>query len=263
MAKLPAMLSPAREVKPVTSVVRCMLIMDALSQDTRPRGISELARELGLPRSTVYGLCHTLADGGVLTRVNRAAFQIGPQVLAWSNAFEGQNSIAMVFAALADAREDDEAMNLSILSGRDVMYIACRPGSDPLAVRFREGLKFPAPHTATGKAILSTLPDEEVATLLAGDWPEPPSPNSLRTIDELLVDLAQTRRRGYAIDSGQLRGSLVSCGAPVFEAASGGRAVAGVSVAMLEGRARGDRIKRAGSMVIEFAAEFSRRLGAM
>ncbi len=253
---------PERGAKPVPALVRFNAIMDALSADPRPRGVSELARELGLARSTVHGLCKTLAEFDILTRVTANEFSIGPKVLTWSNAFAGQNSVTRVFNAMVEMIKGPDALNLSILSGRDVMYIGYREGSDPLAMRFREGLRLPAVYTATGKAMLSTLPDDEVVELFAVDWPPPLTSKSVRTIDELLSELAETRARGYSIDNEQLRDSLVSTGAPVYAADSHARAVAGISIAMLEGRATPEAIERTGKRVIGIAAELSRRLGA-
>jgi DNA-binding IclR family transcriptional regulator len=255
------MASIAPDVKPVPALVRAKRILDALAEDTRPRGISELARELSLPRSTVHGLCWTLVDMGLLERVNGSDFAIGPHALMWAQAFENQSSITRAFAAVADSMQLAETINLSVLSGRDVMYIGCRQGTDPLGVRFREGLTFPAAYTATGKAILSTIADADVSELFRDGWPAPVTPRSVADVDGLLSELRETRERAYSIDNGQLREAMTCCGAPVFSAGSGGVAVAGVAIALLSGSATDSAVARTGKLVSSFAAELSRRLG--
>src|ERR1700761_5410425 len=104
---------PTRATKPVPALVRAKQILDTLSADGHPRGVSDLARALALPRSTVHGLCRTLVDLGLLVRVNSTEFAIGPHVLFWSNAFESQSSLTQAFAALADGLDWAEAVNLS------------------------------------------------------------------------------------------------------------------------------------------------------
>lgn len=248
--------------KPVPALVRAKRIMDALAQDAQPRGISDLARTLDLPRSTVHGLCRTLADLGLLVRVGATQFTIGPHVLSWANAFESQNSITQAFTSIAELVDRPEAINLSILAGREVMYIACRQGSDPLGVRFREGLRFPAAYTATGKAILATMPDADVRALFDGHWPNPLTSAGVADVDGLLAELEQTRRRGFSIDNGQLRDAMICFGAPVFAAGHGRAAVAGVAIAHLSGtdiEAVGAEI---GGVVSRLAADMSQRLGA-
>jgi IclR family transcriptional regulator, blcABC operon repressor len=255
--------SPApAEPKPVPALVRFNAIMDALSTDPRPRGVSELARELSLPRSTVHGLLRTLADLQILMRVNDTDFVVGPHVLAWASAFTSQSSLTKAFTALADGSGVPETINLSILVGSDVMYISCRQGSDPLGVRFREGLRFPAAFTATGKAILSTMTDSEVSEVVQGGIPEGLTAKSVDDVDVLRAELAETRERGYSIDDGQVRDAMICCGAPVFATGSERRAVAGVAMAMLSGQATESDKSTLGESVRAFADELSRRLGA-
>ncbi len=250
------------DAKPVPALVRFSAIMDALSGDTRPRGVSELARELTLPRCTVHGLCRTLAGVGVLSRVNATDFTIGPHVLSWANAFGRQNRMVRQFVSLAESMERHEGLSLAVLAGRDVMYLSVHKGNDPLAVRFSEGLRFPAPYTASGKAILSTYTADEVVALMGDDWPEPPSSRSVRDIHALLRELDETRERGYSVDNGQMRPSLLSCGAPVFGDDPHGHAVAGVAMGMISPHATDASVRRTGEEIIAFAREVSRGLGA-
>ncbi len=120
--------------KAVPALVRTKKILDALSTGGKPKGVSDLARMLDLPKSTVHGLCHTLVDLGLMMRVGPNQFAVGPHVLSWANAFEGQSDLTQEFMRIADANDliSKQAINLSILTGREVMYVACRRGTDPL-----------------------------------------------------------------------------------------------------------------------------------
>jgi DNA-binding IclR family transcriptional regulator len=252
---------PRTAAPPVPALVRAKRVLDAICEDNRPRGSSELARELGLPRSTVHTLCRTLADLGLLVRVNSTEFSIGPHVLSWAKAFEDQSSMTQAFAELAEPLDWAEAINLSVLTGREVMYISCRQGSDPLGVRFREGLRFPAAFTATGKAILSTMSDEDVVAMYEEDWPEALTSTTVGSLDALLGELAEVRQRAYSVDNGQLREAMFCCGAPVFSAGGGATAVAGVAIAILQTDVSESSVRRIGEAASSFAAELSRRLG--
>ena len=253
---------PPLRTKPVPALVRTKRILDELAADNRPKGASELARSLGLPKSTVHGLCRTLVDLGLLLRVGATQFVIGPHVLSWANAFEGQSNLTQAFASLADDATRPESINLSILAGQDVMYVGCRQGSDPLGVSFRVGLRFPAPYAATGKAIFSTMPEEEVTRLFSDHWPSPLTQNSVTGVDALLRELEATRERGYSIDNGQLREAMICFGAPVFGPGNSQSAIAGVAAGVLSAGLSDDHKGEIASWVREFAAELSRRLGA-
>lgn len=248
--------------KPVPALVRAKRILDALASSSQSKGISDLARELDLPRSTVHGLCRTLADLGLLATNGAHQFVIGPHVLSWANAFESQNSIALAFATVSEPVDLSETINLAILVGQEVMYIASRQGSDPLGVKFHAGLRFPAPFTATGKAILSSMKDSDVAALFANHWPGPLTQKSVGNVDALIAELDATRRRGYSIDNGQLRESVIGFGAPVFAAGHGPNAVAAVAVGILSGRDVETTGREVGPTVSRLAADLSKRLGA-
>jgi DNA-binding IclR family transcriptional regulator len=248
----------------VPALVRAKRMLDHLSVDGRAEGVSELARALGLPKSTIHGLCKTLADLGILARVGSAQFSIGPHVLAWANAFQSQNSLVAEFQRLTMGRRailKDESLNLSVLSGNSVLYVACRNGSSPLGLSFRTGMSLPAVFTATGKAMLSTFPIEDVQELLGGSWPKPFSRSSVRSFKAFRHELDEVRRRGYSIDNGQLREGMFCFGAPVFAAGSD-RAIAGIAVGLLTVEVTGDTAARYGADVQRLAAELSRRLGA-
>ena len=94
-----------------------------------------------------------------------------------------------------------------------MVYIACRNSTSPLGVTFRVGMRLPAPFTATGKAILSAWSDDRVRTLMTNRWPEPLTANSVRHVDALLVELGETRARGFSMTT--VKSERV-CGALAF-----------------------------------------------
>lgn len=250
--------------KAVPALVRTKRILDALAAGGKPKGVSELARMLDLPKSTVHGLCHTLVDLGLMIRVGPSQFAVGPHVLAWANAFEGQSDLTQEFMRIADILDPDllskEAINLSILTGVEVMYIACRRGTDPLGVSFRPGVRLPAPFTATGKAMMSTMRPEVVERIMGNTWPEPWTRHSVRSLDAFMRELEETRLRGYSIDNGQLRDAMVCFGAPVFNATDD-HAVAGLAIGLLSGEVNEASTERVSRAVRLIADRLSHRLG--
>jgi DNA-binding IclR family transcriptional regulator len=248
--------------KAVPALVRTKKILDALSTGGKPKGVSELARMLDLPKSTVHGLCHTLVDLGLMMRVGPSQFAVGPHVLSWANAFEGQSDLTQEFMRIAEATDliSEQAINLSILTGREVMYVACRRGTDPLGVSFRPGVRLPAPFTATGKAMMSTMRPEEVEAIFGDEWPEPWTKQSVPDLKTLMRELEETRERGYSIDDGQLRDAMVCFGAPVFNA-SDDHAVAGIAIGLLRGEVNDTSRAQVSHAVRTLADKLSHRLG--
>ena len=248
--------------KGVPALVRGTRVLDAVMESDRPLTVSDLARQLALPKSTVHGICATLLDLGLLARRNATSFLIGPRVMRWASAFLAQTDLTAEFAQLWDSLTElaDETITLSVLDGPEVVYLACRNSSSPLGITFRIGMRLPAPFTATGKAILSTMPEAQVRKLLAGRWPAPLTPRSVPGIEALLAELAECRRRGFSIDDGQTREGMYCFGTAVRD--SSNLAVAGVAVSLLAARVDAITMALAAECVQSIAGRLSARLGA-
>ena len=259
--------SSATEAEPLKTtapaVVRAVHILDVIAASSEPVALADLARETGVPKSTLHGLCDTLVKLRLVKRHANGGMTMGSYVMGWANAFLSQTNITEEFRAVWEASRAfaQETVTLSVLDGAEVIYLACHNGNRPLGVTFRIGMRLPAPYTATGKAMLSTLPPGEAADLLAGAWPAPLTRASVATYPALAEEMAQVRRDGYSIDNGQMREGMICFGAPVFDA-SGERAVAGLAVSFLTNEIDAETGRRIGRQMRELADQLSVRLGA-
>lgn len=217
----------------VPALVRAHAILDLVTASETMPTVSEMARRLDLPKSTVHGLCATMVNLGILVRQQDNSFRIGPHVMRWSNAFVATADLVAEFTAIFDDIDvlTQETITLSVIEGAEVMYIACRNSTLPLGITFRIGMRLPAPFTATGKAILSTMPAKNIRGIMANRWPQPLTTNSVQDIDGLLAELEETRRRGFSIDNGQVRDGMTCLGVPVHNSIN--KVVAGVAVSFL------------------------------
>lgn len=263
----PSASTAADEPKSTSPAVgRAVRILDLVARNARPLSPADLARETGLPKSSLHGLCETLIQLRLLQRTGNGALAMGPHVMTWANAFLAHTNILQEFyvAWQESGLFTMETITLSVLDGRDVVYIACQNGTRPLDVTFRNGMRMPAPYTATGKAMLSTLPDDEVRMLLLdAPWPQPLTRRSVPTIDALMPELAHCRAGGFSIDDAQVRDGMHCFGAAVFDASSQQRAVAGLAVSFLEvDLDRPGKVAEIGRDIRALADQLSARLGA-
>lgn len=246
----------------VPALVRMRSLMDLIAGSSKSLSLSALARELELPKSTVHGLCNTLIDLGLLARKSDNSFRIGPHVMRWANAFMMNSDLTSEFVGLWDSLDvfRGQTITLSVLEGAEVVYIACRNSDAPLGVTFRIGMRLPAPFTATGKAILSTMTDDQVRAIMANRWPVSLTANSVKTIESLLKELDDVRRRGYSIDNGQVQEGMWCFGTPVLNSAN--KAIAGVAVSMLKSEMHKDQLDIIPKNIRHVASMLSYRLGA-
>jgi len=248
----------------VPAVERAVRLIDALAASREPLPLAELARRLALPKSSVHGLLATLVAHGLARRDEDGSFSLGSRPLQWADAFAAQSDVLRAFDLHAQRAQAlaTETVMLAVLEGDQVLYLACRPGSRPLAVNFRVGGRFPASCTASGKAMLATLPPERLQALLD----ERPLPaltrHSVASPQLLRRQLAQARKLGVAVDDEETAEGMQCFGAPVF----GPRrpeAVAAVAVSVIKASLDTHRRQELVGAIGALARQLSAALGAL
>lgn len=249
------------------AVGRAAAILDCIARAGRPLSFTDLTRILELPKSSLHGLCLTLVQLDLLRRLDSGLLSLGPHVVTWANAFLARIDITQEFFASWDDMRvlPDETITLSVRDGQEVVYVSCRNGTRPLGFTFKTGMRIPAVYTATGLAMLSTLPDQSIYKLLdspQATWPPPFTSKGLANSEELVLELAEVRRRGFSIDREGVREGMYCFGAPVFDSHSP-EAVAGVAVSILANEVDRKLEQQAGLAVRQLADRLTQRLGGL
>ena len=116
-------------------------------------------------------------------------------------------------------------------------YVARHDGRQPIRLASEIGRRLPASCTALGKATLASLDQDDLADRLRGVEALPVlTPNSHRRVSELLDDLDEVRRRGYAVDEEETAEGIVCLGVAIPRRRPG-EGPYGVSVTLLKARA--------------------------
>ena len=245
----------------VPAVARALTLLDRLARGREPMTLARLSSELGLPKSSVHGLCTTLVSFGYLRRQADGTFLIGPRVMGLAEAFVAGTDVAQEFNALsaASGMTPEETVLLSVLSGNEALYVSVRNSARPLGLAFNVGMRLPAYLSGSGKAMLAQLPGDEVRRRFTGQISNRLTSKGPRDIDALLKELALTRKRGYSIDDEAVREGVYSFGAPVFDAS--GDAVAAVAVCINKAQLGSDRGARHRDAALDVARRLTERLG--
>lgn len=255
--------SEAPEPTLVQSLVHGLQILDLFSDTRSVLGIGEMARELGVHRSTTSRLAATLASCGYLARTAEPGrYRLGARLLKLGELATSEldlQSIALEELGALVERVGETA-HVGVLEGREVMSILVIDGWHPLRLHGQVGKRSPAHCSSLGKALLSRLDGEDLADLFGGAKFEPCTPNSVRTMGALRAELAKTRQRGYSLDDEELEVGLRCVGAPVFDRS--GAAAAAISMSGPVSRMQGKMLAQLAKDVPAVAARISERLGA-
>jgi DNA-binding IclR family transcriptional regulator len=186
----------------VKSADRTLEILEALADSPHRRGLSELAQELRIPKSSLHAILRTMAARGwVEATGDGTRFGLGLRALRAGVAYvESDDTVTMVGHLLDDlAREFGETVHLGRLDGADIVYLAKRDSIHPLRLFSAVGRRLPAHATALGKALLARRSPAEVDSLV-GPSPRRLTPHTITARAQLRADLAAARARGYAVD---------------------------------------------------------------
>lgn len=191
------------ERDPSPAVTRSLSILELLaSSEGRPLPPAEIARRLGIAKSSTINLISALEEGGMISRtlngctLGRATAEIG-------GAYAEQFNQAREFYSVCEASEllRSHVVQMTVLAGLDALYLARHEGRRRFRLGTPLGSQLPAALTATGNAHLMRMSDDEVIALVGPTEPFPQlTQDSVRDLGGLLEKIRESRSRGYAVD---------------------------------------------------------------
>ncbi len=252
---------PPTQPKPtVPAVARAARALDVVAGSAGGMTVSEIARAIAAPKSSCLSVCTTLVEAGLLMRSGSGTYQLGFKVLELGRAYLARSDVATEFrrvdAELGLLAED--TVLLSLLDGRDVLYVQARAGCRPVVVHYDIGMRFPAHCTAGGKAMLAALPLPAVASRYADGRIDRLTRHSVASLPDLTRELARVRARRYAVDDEETALGMICLGAAVL---GPGGPVGALSVSMVKAAVDAERARLAAESLLRLAHALTARLG--
>jgi DNA-binding IclR family transcriptional regulator len=242
----------------VPAAERTLALLRVLARHPRPVGATQLARELDLPRSSVYHLLAVLEREGFVVHLPEeqryglgvAAFEVGSAYLR----HDGLERLARPLLRALVAAVDGTA-HLGVLDGRDVLYLGKEQGAEPAVLVTEIGIRLPAHLTASGRALLAHDPPAQLTARFGGlrELADRTGRGPRRLVDLRRV-LTAEGGRGWSREDGEVTEGVGSVAAAAFDHA--GRAVASIGVT---GRPAPD--DAVATAVVATAARLTARLG--
>lgn len=215
----------------VRSVERAVDILERLAPPGRALSLTELARDVRAPKSTVLAIARTLTARGILA-VDREtrSYRLGLGLAR----FHPGSAAALDLNALAKphlealAQETRETAYLTVPEG-DAVYYTCKVDSpEPVRYMAQVGVRRPLHAIASGKLCLAHMSDAEVRAYVRRTGLPRFTARTVVTSARLFHELGAIRRRGHAVNRGEFVPDLFGVSAPVTDEA--GRMIAAVNV---------------------------------
>ena len=245
------------------SVQRAIAIMETLLQRNEPLGVSEIARTLGIPRSTAYGIVNVLSAAHYLeSSGDDGRLFLGPKLFALGMAYGNRIDLMKAGAPIVKELRDvtGETVQLSVLESDMLLVLMKEEGSHPVRIISRVGSRVPVNWAAGGRLIVSDLNDDELRRLLRETVRPSPTGKASTNVEFLMRQIRKFRHRGYSVELNETNEHAGCVAAPVIDAS--GRCIAAISIAAPEQRLKVPNRTRLIVAVCESARQLSHRLGA-
>lgn len=249
----------------VRSVARAMRLIEIVADGPlEGQSLSEMARALGISKSTTLALARTLTAFGMLRDVRPGPrYKLGPAFIRLGDIARNQLPLGDLYRPLLTELADLTKMTSRVAICDDGFPVFIERVDGPGSVRFHTPLgQREIPHaSAAGKAMLATMTDAQVRAVCERTGLHARTGRTITDIDSLLANLALARDHGFAVDDEE-DAEGIFCVAAVFFGHDGSCAGA-VSVTGIKGDLPGWRVNELGRTVRRYADQVSQTLGGL
>lgn len=220
--------SAKSDAPPLSSIAKALLVLECVGLSER-RTLTDIAKDVRLPKSTLLRLLHALIARGFLRRTAHGEYAVSLKL--WRIGCSALDSGAVRDEVLPLLRElverTGETAHYAAYEDGSSVYIEKVDGLHPIRSYTAVGGRSPAYATATGKALLAWRDESEIAEI--GRLAQRFTDATIAGAEAVLREAAKTRKQGYAINRGEWRTSVWGIAAPVFNRRAKVIAAVGIS----------------------------------
>jgi len=202
----------------VKTAARTLELFEAFTGECKPLSLTDIARAIGAPVSSCFGLVKTLENRGYLYSVGaRRAFYPTRKMLDNVRRIAAHDPLADIARPVLEvlSRQSGETVLFSRRAGDGVVYVDVIESAHKIRYAAQAGEFFPIHCSASGKAILASMPGDERRDLVAGLRLERITPNTITKKSVLLKELASSLERGWFVNRGEHVDDVMAIAVPV------------------------------------------------
>ena len=241
-----------------STLLKGLTVLEYLAKSDAPRGISDLARALGLNKSNVHRTLQTLIAAGYVRAISSGTyectlklFELGSVVLARVDVRQAAEPFMQSLA-----EQTRETIHLSVLDEAEVIYLHKIESPHPVRAYSSIGGRAPAYCVASGKALLAY--NDKVLQALPDRLPAFTT-RTISSLDKLKRELERVRAQGFAINRGEWREGV--CGLAAIVQDARGKGIASIGISGPSDRLNLAALRRFSNMVVDASRSLSRALG--
>ena len=202
----------------VKTAARTLDLFEAFTGECKPLSLSDIARAIGAPVSSCFGLVNTLENRGYLYSFGaRRAFYPTRKMLENARRIARHDPLADVARPVLEAlsARSGETVLFARRCGDQVVYVDVIESTHKIRYAAEAGEFFPLHCSASGKAILASLPEAERRALVARLPLNRMTRNTVTRKPALLKELALSSQRGWFVNRGEHIEDVMAIALPV------------------------------------------------
>lgn len=208
---------PRGERQNIQSVDRALQLLETIAELGGECTLTELSNRTRLNISTCHHLLATLAQRGFVTKGRGRSYALGGRILMLSHACL-QVDLPRRAEPLVDRinRATGETVHLAVRQGDQIVTLLKREARHAVRVDTGGLGNSDAPHaTASGKAMLAWLPEDEIRRILSACGMTAFTTNTITDVAVLIEALRLVRRNGFAMDREEFQPGVICVGAAI------------------------------------------------
>ncbi|MCE4225592.1 IclR family transcriptional regulator [Methylobacterium sp. C25] len=241
-----------------STLLKGLNLLEHLAASETPRGVSEIARTLGLTKSNAHRTLQTLVAAGYVRPARGGTYECTLKLFELASPVLARIDVRQVaepfMRSLAESTQ--ETIHLSLLDRGDVIYLHKIESPHPVRAYSSIGGRAPAYCVASGKALLAYRDD---ALKYLSDPLPAHTARTITSLELLHRELEQVRVQGFAINRGEWREGVCGLAAIIRDAM--GNPIAAIGISGPADRLNAAVLRRFSDVVVDTARGLSRALG--
>lgn len=200
-------------------VYKAFAVLQQVAGAPSQLGISDLARQLNINKSTVFGITQALLDLGMMRQdETNKKFRLGPALIQLGNQSMSEIGLKSVALPLMEklCHEIKQTVFLGRMDEENVVILAKADSPVELKITAPEGARIPFFVGAAAKTLLAFQDEQALKKVLAKRELPRFTENSITDKEDYLAELQKVRREGFARDYEEYIKGVNAVSVPLF-----------------------------------------------
>ena len=244
----------------VPAIERVDSILYLIAHQPNKYRLIDISNELEINKSSLFSSLNTLEQLGWVKKENDGTYSLGTRLGILGILYFSRFDLISTFSieAIKTVEKLNETIQLSILDGTDILYLAKKEGTSQVRIASDPGMKFPAHSTAMGKILLSQYSFSELNEMYHTKSLTTKTAHTINNLSDLWHQISFIKEKGFVWERQEAVEGFTCVAAPIIN--HNNEIIAAVSSTMLIDKSKEEK-EKAEKLIIDLAEKISLKAG--